>query len=436
MRRRLALAVFAGIAAFPLLASARSEPAARGAEPQAVAKGAPVLALVPVGEVERLAWLDPVSLRQLRGRRPLLGSVGAWAFSPERRALAVSVVHGGTASESSGLRLVDLRTMRPGRERGVGKGFVAELAWPSSDRIVAAKIPCCTAGVEVLALARPDLRILKRASLDGSLVASGRTAAELVLLTSPPNTIGPATLTVVEADGTIRSLVLERVGAGWRTPDEEHPDRVQARTPGLAVDPAARHAYVVTPERLVADVDLAAMTVTYHDLARPSLLTRLRNWLFPAASAKVLEGSFRYAHWLGGGLVGVSGYDSIVDGTGESARMRTEPAGLELLDVRRWTARKLDERSLHFVAADGMLLATGTRLDYLEESAAVGVTAYRFDGTRLFRLFDGERVLVPAVSGGRAYVSWQGPPYAVVDLAGGRVIGERMAPLPRLLSER
>jgi hypothetical protein len=83
-----------------------------------------------------------------------------------------------------------------------------------------------------------------------------------------------------------------------------------------------------------------------------------------------------------------------------------------------------------------MVLATGTRLDYLEESAAVGVSAYRFDGTRAFRLFDGERVLVPAVSGGRAYVSWQGPPYAIVDLVRGSVVGERRAALPRLLNGR
>jgi hypothetical protein len=184
---------------------------------------------------------------------------------------------------------------------------------------------------------------------------------------------------------------------------------VDHRSPGLAVDPEGRRAFVVAP-RVVAKVDLASLRVSYHELGSRE----------PAAVAKTSTGFWRRAQWLGGGLLAVSGSDS--------TSMRTQPAGLLVVDTRTWRVRTLDRGASAFVLEGGLLLATGSG----------GFAGYDLDGAKRFALFDGLQAFVAEVYRGRAYV-WVtragGPqePLRIVDLASGQVVGERGAPLPRLL---
>ena len=75
--------------------------------------------------------------------------------------------------------------------------------------------------------------------------------------------------------------------------------------------------------------------VSYHELSQPgSLFPRLRDWLDPAADAKISFGWSREADWLGDGLVALSGSDY--------HGLSSTPAGLKLIDTEAWGVRPLD----------------------------------------------------------------------------------------------
>jgi hypothetical protein len=97
----------------------------------------------------------------------------------------------------------------------------------------------------------------------------------------------------------------------------------------------------------VAAVDLLSLTASYHrPTAAVSALGRLNAWLQPSAEAKGDDGPVRRAQWLGRGLLLVSG--SNVRGT--TTDVESEPAGVDLIDTRRWTVRTLDPDGDSFVA--------------------------------------------------------------------------------------
>jgi len=133
------------------------------------------------------------------------------------------------------------------------------------------------------------------------------------------------------------------------------------------------HAYVLGGGTPVADVRLADLSVSLHELARPvSLLGRLRNWVEPAAHAKNREGPQREAAWLGGGLLAVAGSDES-GGTDARGRpqQRSDPAGLHVVDTRSWATRTLEESASTVVPADGALVTTaGDTLVALEPDGA------------------------------------------------------------------
>ena len=116
-------------------------------------------------------------------------------------------------------------------------------------------------------------------------------------------------------------------------------------------------AYVVDPSGLVASVDLDTLGVAYHQLGSGSLLTRIANWLTPAAEAKEANGSQLSAQWLGKGLMAVAGVQETATAQADTYR----PMGLQILGTRSWSVRMLDPRADTFMVANGALLVTGTR---------------------------------------------------------------------------
>jgi hypothetical protein len=84
------------------------------------------------------------------------------------------------------------------------------------------------------------------------------------------------------------------------------------------------------------------MQVRYHDLTEPvSLLGRLRDWLEPAAHAKMVDGPDRNAVWLPSGLVAVSGNTYASEGD----TLDVTPAGLSLIDPSDWSTRRVSDPS-------------------------------------------------------------------------------------------
>jgi hypothetical protein len=126
--------------------------------------------------------------------------------------------------------------------------------------------------------------------------------------------------------------------------------RVDARIPGLAVDPGSDRAFVVAGG-VAAQIDLRTLAVSIHELGREaSFLSRLWSWLDPAALAKEYSGEVREARWLGDGLLAVSGSDA------QSGLMR--PAGLVVVDTRTWNIQTIDPGATSVSLTDDAFVAT------------------------------------------------------------------------------
>jgi hypothetical protein len=215
----------------------------------------------------------------------------------------------------------------------------------------------------------------------------------------------------------VRFVRLPSISTGTKLLGTGSRHSIDARQPGLAVDPVGRRAFVVA-QSVVAEVDLRTLTVAYRTLERPpSLLSRLWSWLEPVASAKQTSGYHRSARWLGGDRLAVSGTDA------EQGKIRYH--GLRIVDMRTWSVRTADQDAASFVVTADLLLAWGDR---------IGLAAFDLDGEKRFQLFDGANAWPELVYRDHAYVRVAGvEPLQIVDLATGSVVGVRAEPLPRLL---
>jgi hypothetical protein len=373
-----------------------------------------VLGLSFASEQTKLAWFDPLTLTELRGRKaPLAGYSGYWAFSADRSVLAIG------RCNRPGIRLVDARAMRVRGDVELWPypGCAARFTWLRPDRLLATVALGRQAELMVVdPLAR---RVVRHVELPTPAVwASGRTSDALaLLLVAGEGTIAPARLAVVDAEGALRSVAVDRIVAGSVVDEGETP---QSRivNAGLAVDPTEGRAFVVPASGPVAEVDLETLEVSYHELDPASLLGRFLRWLQPSAQAKgPSEGPTRQARWLGNGLIAVSGTDHafVRDANGEVENTST-PAGLRLIDTRTWTTRMLDPDASDFVLGPSILVAhDGLR------SSHPGFRAFGFDGGERWRLpASPDRYLVPA--GPLGYVYLSGTKAEVVDLATGKVL--------------
>ena len=411
----------------------------------------PLLGFVDKTRRAELVRVDPGALRPRRGRRVGAGSqacapsfggqacwaVPAWSFAPQRPLLAVARHSRGVARS---LRVIDVSRMRMTADVPLAGGAVGALAWLAPERILAVQEVCCEERQRLVVVDLARRRGSARRPRRGSVQRVGRTGRELVLLVAPAQQVGTARLAVADAGGAIRSVRLERMLAGAKLlPGGDY--RVEQSVPGLAVDPIGGRAFVVAPG-LVAEVDLAKMAVTYRE-PRPtaSRLARLLGWLDPTAEAKGATGPTRSAHWLGGGLLAVTGTDeNIVEDANGEQQNRIRAAGLSLIDTRNWSFRTIDEGAADVHVAGDLLLATGSSFDPATgEGKSIGLAVYGLDGRKRFQRFYGREVWVRNVYAGRAYldVPLMKPPWSalrVVDLDTGRVTrAERARRLPWLL---
>jgi hypothetical protein len=385
----------------------------------AVKRPTTVLAIRGMGRgATELRRVDRRTFAPVGNRAVPLGAInGAWALSPDGRQLAVGV------EDALGLRIVDVNRMRALADVKTRNGQISVAAWLTPRRIV---------GVEETGLFVVDpseRRLLHSQPLEEHPIGVGRTSDELALLLSPRDKIGATRLALVDAEGRSRSVVLDRIVAGWRYQVEADAPMGESWQPGLAVDSAAGRAFVVGGGSPVAEIDLASLTVRYHDLARPaSLLGRLRNWLEPQAHAKgPVAGSWRTVRWLGGGSLAFTGEDGRVVGPGQ---VETKAAALTLVDTRSWSARTLEQRANGIAFVGGTLLAT--LHDPFERGAGVGLLGFNRDGSKRFHLFGAQQVGLMSSIDDRVVVDAIGGP-RVVNVRSGRVARVTRV-LPQLLT--
>ena len=379
----------------------------------------------------KLARIDPRTLRATGSRSLRLPFADAWAVAPGGGTLALAV-HRNPVNEPNSLKFVKLPSLRwrPGAVR-LG-GDVSGLAWASPHQVIAlvGEFLCCPAPLRLVVVSLKSRRVVGQERISGTVLHIARSARGLVLLTGPTDAIGPASLVVADPRG-VRATRLPSIRAG------EVPGGggiSQWRLPGLAVDPAGARAYVADPDGHVAEIDLRTLAVSCHELtAQHSLLARLDGWLEPTASAKGDSGPVRQAQWIGNGFVLVSG--SNLDDS--EYQLASDPAGLELIDTRSWTAHVLAPDADSFTVANGVLLVTGARWRGNVNPTGMGLEAYGPDTTRLFALFPGLDVWVDHVARGRAYIAVDGSKRErEVGLRSGRVIGTTTAEAPGLLLGR
>ena len=381
---------------------------------------APLLAVAGDREDRRLVGLDPLSLRPLPGSVHLdePARVGVW--HPHRRLAAV--VTGGA------LRLLDLQHMRTLATVRVGaRGGLASSSWPRRDRIwlvFAARAYHARGTTTVVLVDAVRWRVIARRRLAARLVRLTHTPNGPALLLAPPSGIGPAEIATVDSQGELARLRLD-VAAGAQSTDEiEH-----VRRPALAVDARQQRAYVLSVYSEVIEVDLQSLRVRRHRLSAPlSLLDRVRELFDPPAEARSpLIGRERSATWLASGLIAVAGHDSDVLRRATGAlEQGSRPAGLQVVDTRRWQVRTLDQHAATVHVAAGLMLVAGM--------GRKGLAAYRPDGHRAFHLLENERVEIVTSAGSLAYVRTKSARgIHVVDVRRGTVIATATEGSARLL---
>jgi hypothetical protein len=367
----------------------------------------------------RLTQLEPLSLEPVGPRirlRP--GGGSASAASPNGRLLAL-----GTGAP--GIQVIDVRRMREvAYVRLGGIGWVTHVFWEHG--LVFAVVEGDRSASLVL-VDPVGWDVVRRDPLAGMVVGAdvgSEGTGQVVLLTAPRRHVGPVTITVAGGKGG-DSVVVPEISGGSETSNIEDGYHARQVIPGLAIDQAGKRALIAPAGRTVAEVSLDDLAIRYHTLSqRVSLLGRLRNWLEPAAEAKLIEGPQRKAAWLGNGLVAVTGADySTVKNSDGQPDVHVQAAGLSLLDTSDWTIRKIDEETSDFSLFDSSLLAFGDTSWGDPTQKAIGLSGYDLTGRQLFHVFDGRRVGWIEASGDLAYVSIDERRRIVLDAASGRVLG-------------
>ena len=335
--------------------------------------------------------LAPIGLRIDVGT----GSTSLVARSPAGRMIALG--HGGIPE----LRLVDLRTMRAtGRLRLPGFGPVLHGFWPAADRLIVLR---AGQDPEVFVVDPRTRRVRSRLRLEGEVAGTASTAGKLLVLLAPRAAIGPARLAIVRREGTIRTVALPGITAGFAPPlNEETPGR-QA-SPGLAVAPTGSRATVVSPDALL-DIDLNTLVVRREPLSVRS----------PARVGKWIEGWGRRAVWIDDDTIAVSGWSfSLVGKQPTQSRI-----AVSLVDVRSGETSVLDPTAAWVTRVGDTLLASG----------GSALRGYRLDGTVRFELLAGEDSGYVQAAGRFAYVgSGNSTRFVVVDTVAGQVLGTVRTP--------
>ena len=357
---------------------------------------------------DEVLWTDPRTLRPL-GRRRVPIPKQTWIQSLHADGRTVALAAGR-------VWLVDAETMRVTGSRLV-RGGVSGLAWIGSHLAVLTQ-------AAVLWLDRSG-RQVSSTGLDGRAVRWAATANGFVVLTEArAGASMPPSLTWSAPDGDPRTVVLDQVTAG-HDPDEGAFGTLIA--PGMAVDDIGDRAVVVQSDGPIAEVDLATMAVTYHDLRTAAFL--------PSAEAKLSDWSNLEAQWLGDDLVAVWGNKSITltDGQGsDDFSMREVALGLSLLDLRSWSMCEVDPTVVDVAITNGRMLARATGTEGRNDDTLV---AYDSAGRALWRRFGERRTFDIDAQGPFVYavMSWEGWLVRIIDAETGKFLDVRHHRPPTLL---
>jgi hypothetical protein len=239
---------------------------------------------------------------------------------------------------------------------------------------------CCGAGDTIVAgIDAVRRRVVWRQRLGGSLQAGERFGGRLLLVLGPRGrSLGSSRLVEVGPHRRVRSAELPEIRSGI----ESAGSVTEAWNPGLAVDPAGARAFVVQADAPVTEVDLRTFQVHPHH-AGP----------WAKATDDEVVGPRRDALWLGHGLLAITGSDS-----GKT------PAGLTLVDTRRWRARTIDARATDAALVSGTLLASTFLENGSRTTSGSGLTGFSIEGRRRFHLFGRQQLTGVQPVGSKALV--------------------------------
>jgi hypothetical protein len=378
----------------------------------------------------RLAQIDPATFARLRASARMTYYEG-WVRSPDGRLLAVSTNPDSNDVSYSTLHFATVSSLRR-QGRGLRlNGYFDAAIWPRPSVLYALVGDYIGRGLTLDKIDVAARKVVAQTSLQGPVLDIERSANGLVVLEGGKNNaIGPARLLILDVDGAVRSLRLDRILAGTHFDQSAQDPIGTIREPGLAVDPSHAVAYILDPDGLVAAVGLRDRRVTYHRLGHTSLVARLSDWLTPAALAKGANGPMLIAQWLGDGLIALTGNNESTsrhkDG---SLDFSIQPAGLRIVDTRHWRVRTLDPRADSVLVADGVLLASGgsSHSDSNGSSnSGEGIAAYNPNGSLRWRLDPGKTAQLVAAYGNRALVQFDTTsglgPLQLLNLATGHVV--------------
>jgi hypothetical protein len=368
-----------------------------------------------------LAWFDPLTLESLPGRKAPLGTVrGSWSFSADRRVFAI-----GSCGDTwrPRLRFVNARVMRVLGDVRLPSGYecAGALSWLSPSRLLTVVTGESSSAVAVVDPAAR--RLLRLTKLPGSPWSTGVAGDQLVLLFGGQGVFAPARIGIVDTEGRLRTVTVDEVRIGSIVDDSSGDHHARTISPGFAVDPEGRRAFLVPAAGRIAEVDLRTLDVDYHELDRPSLLGRLARWLEPSAQAKVMEGPVREARWLGDGLLAVSGSDySYSKNQAGEYQVSQKPVGVKLVDTRSWRSRMLSRGSNAFAVTSGLVIAQGGEWDSARErTIGPGILAFGLDGAMRWKLTSSSW-LDPVGSFGVGYLWRSETRMDVIDLATGAIL--------------
>jgi hypothetical protein len=327
----------------------------------------------------------------------------AWSISPDRSRFVAAAGWRPTKGEPAALRFVDLATGRVEGTLSLPGEFrrVTATAWVRGRVLIAVSGSSSTTVYSI----DPERRVkISQVEFPGIVVLGERGRNNLVLLLSPPDRIGPATIAVVDQSPRVRTVLLERIAAG-RAATGVGPDRrATVRRPALALAPSGLRAFVFGAREPAASIDLRTLAVRY----APLRLT--------AAVSKQVEGSVRTAATLPDGRVVVTGFDYGATSAGTAV-------GLWVVDPKDWSRRVLDSSANWFRVGGGLVFARG--------EGGVGLRILKPSGS-VVELFRSGSVSSVTVVGPRALVTFFGTKHkaAVIELGTGRVIRQTVPAHP------
>src|SRR4051794_36099776 len=307
--RRILTGVRTAVAPAALLAAvalgATAAPARAPARLQAAA--APRMVLTIGGKDSDHLVLRAVAgatLKPLPQRGLSIGNYSPWLVSPDGRRVVLAHSDGGGAPS---IRILDVAGWKVGPRMFVGDGTLRAVAWTSpttllltgQESVLVNVDPCCgrtwlqTVDVTTGTVGTPQEYAGGGTAWQPAAWPGGVASLKLPVTTQVDQQgpgIAPATFELDGPGQAARTVALDRIVAGQNgDPNGENGHYVY---PGLIIDDAASHAYVAGTNDVLADIDLASLQVTYHDVGPTrSLASRLRDAFDPPAEAKGASGN-------------------------------------------------------------------------------------------------------------------------------------------------